>query len=82
MFDKLFFGTENYAYIHYLLDHGNIPGIDYVRLFGHAHRKIMHDQRAVEFITLNYGYDAGRIAAAHIALDKVWSHSKRNGSKK
>lgn len=75
MFDELFFGTTSYAYIHYLLDHG---GYDYVGIFGHAHRKIMHDERAVEFIALNYGFRASEVARAHIALDKVWSHSKRN----
>ena len=79
MFDKIFFGTTSYAYVHHLLDQGDI---DYVKLFGHAHRKIMHDQRAVDYITLNYGYLAGRIALAHIALDEVWSYSKRHGSKK
>lgn len=75
MFDKLFFGTDGYAYVHYLLDDG---GYNYAGLLGPGHRKIMHDQRAVDYITLNYGYLAGRVAAAHIALDEVWSYSKRH----
>lgn len=79
MFDKLFFGTENYAYVHYLLDHGDI---DYVKTFGQHHRKFMHDGRAVLFIYANYGQQAAEIARAHIALDEVWSYSKRHGSRK
>jgi len=75
MFDKIFFGTENYSYIHYLLDQGDL---NYVGLFGQGHRRVMHDKRAVEYIFLNYGFKASEVARAHIALDKVWSHSKRN----
>jgi len=79
MFDFSFFGTDTYGFIHHLLDHGDI---DYVKLFGQGHRQFMHDQRAVDYITANYGIVAGQVALAHISLDRVWSHSKRYGTKK
>lgn len=80
-FDVEFFGHSygQYKYIHYLLDHGDI---DYVQVFGVHHRRFMHDQRAVDYITKTYGIEAGLVAKAHIALDKIWSYSKRQGSKK
>lgn len=81
MFDQEFFGFEygQYKFIHYLLDHGSI---DYVKVFGQNHRKFMHDDRAVRYITMTYGAEAGLVAKGHIALDKVWSYSKRHGSRK
>jgi len=79
MFDKLFFRTDSYAYIHHLLDHGDIG---YVKVFGQGHRIFMHDERAVQYIFEQYGFEASEIARAHIALDQIWSYSKRHGSKK
>jgi len=79
LFDQHFFGYTygQYKYIHNLLDHG---AIGYVATFSKGHRKYMHDSRAVEFVTKNYGILAGQVAQAHIALDKVWSESKRKGT--
>jgi len=81
LFDVEFFGYYygQYKYIHHLIDHGDI---DYVAVFGQSHRKFMHDQRMVDYITANYGIEAGMVAKGHLAIDKVWSYSKRHGSKK
>lgn len=56
--------------------------MDYVKLFGQGHRKIMHDSRAIIYIYANYGPQAADVARGHIALDEVWSYSKRHVSKK
>lgn len=61
-------------YVHDLLDHGDI---DYVRLFGVKHRQFMHDRRAIAWIESQYGPFAGLVAKLHIAIDIVWSYSKR-----
>ena len=42
----------------------------------------MHDGRAIFYIYANYGPQSADVARGHIALDEVWSYSKRNGSKK
>ena len=81
LFDQNFFGYEygQYKFIHHLIDHGDIG---YVKVFSHGHRKFMHDSRAVAYIFQQYGPQAAEVARGHIALDKVWSYSKRHGTKK
>ena len=79
LFDMHFFGCKyrEYEFVHNILDHGANVGIDYQRLFAVKHRHFLHDNRAVEYVTANFGYLAGMIAKGHIALDIVYSYSKR-----
>uniref|UniRef100_A0A6M3MEC6 Uncharacterized protein n=1 Tax=viral metagenome TaxID=1070528 RepID=A0A6M3MEC6_9ZZZZ len=79
LFDKLMFGDINnqYRFVHQILDHGVDTGIDYVKDYGVHHRKFLHDQRGINYIITNYGYEAGAIANGHIVLDKIWTHAKR-----
>jgi len=79
LFDMHFFGVkyQEYEYVHQILDHGVNVGIDYQKLFSVKHRHFLHDARAIEYVAANYGYLAGLIAKGHIALDIVWSYSKR-----
>lgn len=78
------FGVKyrEYEFVHQILDHGANVGIDYQRLFAAKHRKFLHDDRAIGYVTDNFGYMAGIITRGHIALDIVWSQGKRemNGS--
>ena len=79
LFDMHFFGCkyEQFVWVHNILDHGADVGIDNQRLFAVKHRRFLHDSRAVEYITANFGYLAGLIVRGHIALDIVYSYSKR-----
>ena len=79
LFDMHFFRVKyrEYVFVHNILDHGDNVGIDYQRLFATKHRHFMHDDRAVEYITANFGPLAGMVARGHVALDIVFSYSKR-----
>lgn len=75
LFDVFFFGCTmgQYRWVHRLLDH------PWVRMFQEEHRKIMHDEKAVQWIEQQYGPVAALVARAHIATDVAFSeYKKRN----
>jgi len=55
-----------FDYVHRLLDN------PWAKIFGKQHRRILHDERAVELITAMFGIRAGMAAFWHIYFDKLF----------
>lgn len=75
LFDTWFFGVEygSTQYIHHALDH------PWVEIFGAEHRRLMHDEKAIQWIGQTYGPFAEIVARGHVALDIAFSNAKRRG---
>lgn len=75
LFDVFFFGCAygQFQNIHDILDH------PWVNLFGKEHRRLMHDEKTVQWIEQVYGPAAAIAARAHIACDMAFSDAKRKG---
>lgn len=73
LFDFFFLGCQygQYQYIHDLMDH------PWVSIFQKDHRRLMHDEKTVQWIEQQYGPVAAIVARAHIACDMAFSEYKK-----
>lgn len=61
-----------YHWLHELIDQ------PWQRMFGKRHRKVMHDDKMVQWVTNVYGPVAGQIARGHLIVDLTISlYAKR-----
>ena len=65
-----------FDWVHRMLDQ------PWQKYFGKRHRRILHDEKAVQTIAQMFGPRAGMVAYYHILIDKLFSELQKSGKKK